>query len=109
MIAMTNGPVRAIMLAAIAPEMQGRVMSLIVSLSAAMTPLGLMLAGPLADQFGVRPWFIVAGVATMLVGVAGFFIPALLTVEDGRSKTPPPSAEDTVPEEVQPEPGAINA
>ena len=84
-------------------------MSLIGSMASAMTPLGLMLAGPLADQFGVRPWFIVAGAATMLVGLAGFFIPALLTVEDGRSNTPPPLAEETVPEDVQPEPGAVNA
>ncbi|MEZ4593774.1 MAG: MFS transporter [Chloroflexota bacterium] len=88
MIAMVNGPVRAILQTAVTPEMQGRVMSLISSLATAMTPLGLMLAGPLADQFGVRPWFIVAGVATVLVGLSGFFIPALLTVEDGRS-TPP--------------------
>ena len=85
MIAMVNGPVRAILQIAVAPDMQGRVMSLIVSLATAMTPLGLMLAGPLADQFGVRPWFIVAGVATILVGLTGFFIPALLAVEDGRS------------------------
>ena len=88
MIAMVNGPVRAILQIAVAPDMQGRVMSLIVSLATAMTPLGLMLAGPLADQFGVRPWFIVAGIATVLVGLSGFFIPALLSVEDGRSNTP---------------------
>jgi DHA3 family macrolide efflux protein-like MFS transporter len=69
--------------------MQGRVMSLIGSLATAMTPLGLMLAGPLADRFGERPWFIVAGAATVVVGLSGFFIPALLTVEDGRSNTPP--------------------
>ena len=109
MIAMTNGPVRAIMLAAIAPEMQGRVMSLIGSLATAMTPLGLMLAGPLADQFGVRPWFIVAGAVTIVVGLSGFFIPALLTVEDGRYNTPPPPTEEIAPQEVQPETGAVNA
>lgn len=110
MIAMTNGPVRAIMLAAIAPEMQGRVMSLIGSLATAMTPVGLMLAGPLADQFGVRPWFIVAGAATVLVGLAGFFIPALLAVEDGRSTIETlPAAEETVSEEIQAETGVINA
>ena len=109
MIAIVNGPVRAILQTAVAPKMQGRVMSLIGSMASAMTPLGLMLAGPLADQFGVRPWFIVAGAATMLVGLAGFFIPALLTVEDGRSHTPSSPAEETVPEEIQPETGVINA
>ncbi|MCB8979965.1 MAG: MFS transporter [Ardenticatenaceae bacterium] len=100
MIAFVNGPVRAILQTAVAPEMQGRVMSLIGSMATAMTPLGLMLAGPLADQFGVRPWFIVAGVATVLVGLSGFFIPALLTVEDGRS-TPPNLPERTTDQSAQ--------
>lgn len=110
MIAMVNGPVRAIMQIAVAPDMQGRVMSLISSLATAMTPLGLMLAGPFADQFGERPLFIAAGITTMLVGASGFFIPALLAVEDGRSSTETQSpTEKTAPEEIQPETGAINA
>ncbi len=109
MIAMVNGPVRAILQTAVSPEKQGRVMSLIGSLATAMTPLGLILAGPLADQFGVRPWFIVAGLATLLVGLSGFFIPALLTVEDGRtSHTSLPIAEEELTaEEPQPKTGAI--
>ncbi|MBK7895356.1 MAG: MFS transporter [Candidatus Promineifilaceae bacterium] len=94
MIAMTNGPIRAILQMAIAPEMQGRVFSLIGSLASAMTPIGLVLAGPLADRFGERPLFIAAGMITVLAGLAGFFIPALLNVEDGRSRpltTPEPA------------------
>ncbi|KAA3663654.1 MAG: hypothetical protein DWQ04_09710 [Chloroflexi bacterium] len=85
MIAMVNGPVRAIMQSVIAPEMQGRVMSLLVSLSSAMSPIGLMIAGPVADLLGIRVWFVFAGVVTSLVGVAGFFMPPLLRLEDGRS------------------------
>lgn len=109
MIAMVNGPVRAILQTAVAPEKQGRVMSLISSLATAMTPLGLMLAGPLADQFGVRPWFIVAGAATLLVGLSGFFIPALLTVEDGRSPATPEEKPSSMAEDNQPEPEIIGA
>ncbi|MCP4428356.1 MAG: MFS transporter [Chloroflexi bacterium] len=85
MIALTNGPVRAIFQAAIAPEMQGRVLTLLGSLASAMTPLALILSGPLVDLVGIRPWFVVGGLVTALVGVSGFFMPALLTVEDGRS------------------------
>lgn len=109
MIAMVNGPVRAILQTAGAPDMQGRVMSLISSLATAMTPLGLMLAGPLADQFGTRPWFIVAGVATIVVGLSGFFIPALLTVEESRTGRISTPTEPVNAEEIQPETGAINA
>ncbi|GJM40798.1 MAG: MFS transporter [Ardenticatenaceae bacterium] len=104
MIAMVNGPVRAILQIAVEPDMQGRVMSLIGSLAMAMTPIGLLLAGPLADRFGERPLFIIAGFATVLAGIAGFFIPALLTVEDGRSNSPP-----TPDETIQPEAGVSNA
>lgn len=89
MIALTNGPVRAIFQAAIAPEMQGRVFTLLGSLATAMTPLALILSGPLVDQVGIRPWFIGGGLITALVGLSGFFIPALLTVEDGRSPSTP--------------------
>ena len=99
MIALTNGPVRAIFQAAIAPEMQGRVLTLLGSLASAMTPLALILAGPLVDWIGIRPWFIVGGLGTLLVGISGFFIPALLTVEDGRS-TPSPIHQETYSEEL---------
>ena len=34
-------------------------------------------------------WFIAGGLATAMMGLSGFFIPALLTVEDGRSATSP--------------------
>ena len=110
MIAMTNGPVRAIFQAAIAPEMQGRVLTLLGSLASAMTPLALILSGPLVDLVGIRPWFIVGGLGTLIVGVSGFFMPALLTVEDGRSSTTTAEEENFAPaEEAQPEPEVISA
>jgi DHA3 family macrolide efflux protein-like MFS transporter len=109
MIALTNGPVRAIFQAAIAPEMQGRVLTLLGSLASAMTPIALILSGPLVDLVGIRPWFIVGGLGTLLVGISGFFIPALLTVEDGRSTTLPLSGEELVSEEIQPQTGVISA
>ena len=48
MQSMTNGPVGAVLQAVVAPEMMGRVMSLIRSLATAMTPLSLLVAGPIA-------------------------------------------------------------
>lgn len=85
MNAMTNGPIMAIMQAAVAPDMQGRVFTLIGSVSAAMSPIGLLIAGPVADTFGVQSWYILGGMVCALMGGAGFFIPAILTLEDGRS------------------------
>ena len=84
MIALTNGPVRAILQSVIAPEMQGRVMSLIISLSSAMSPIGLIIAGPAADLLGIRTWYVFAGVVASVVGIVGFFLPPLMNVENGR-------------------------
>jgi DHA3 family macrolide efflux protein-like MFS transporter len=79
---LTNGPLIATLQASVAPEMQGRVLSLIGSVASAMSPLSLAVAGPLADAFGIQIWYIVAGVVFVLMGVAAFFIPALMHVED---------------------------
>ena len=82
----TNGPLFAVVQSSVAPEMQGRVFTLIGSVAAAMSPLGLIIAGPLADRFGVQTWYIVAGVVTLLMGVSGFFIPAIVGIEEGRGE-----------------------
>lgn len=91
MQSLTNGPLFAVLQTVVAPDMQGRVMSLIGSLSAAMTPLSLIVAGPVADALGVRVWYIVGGVACALMGVAGFFIPAVINVEHNHVQTATPS------------------
>jgi DHA3 family macrolide efflux protein-like MFS transporter len=67
---------------AIAPEMQGRVFALVFSLSSAMAPLGLILAGPVSDAIGVRAWYWVGGAVCALMGVAAYFIPAVMTLEE---------------------------
>jgi MFS transporter, DHA3 family, macrolide efflux protein len=79
-----NGPLIAAVQAAVAPEMQGRVFTLISSLAAAMSPIGLIIAGPIADKLGVQTWFIIGGIVTISMGIAGSFVPAIMTFEDGR-------------------------
>ncbi|MCA9962309.1 MAG: MFS transporter [Anaerolineales bacterium] len=97
MQAIVNGPIQAIFQAAVEPEMQGRMFTLIGSLAAAMSPFGLIIAGPVADALGVRTWYIVGGCVTLLMGIVGFFIPAALAIEAGHpnKSTPQPSNETT--------------
>jgi len=80
-----NGPLMAAIQAAVAPEMQGRVFSLIGTVAAAMSPLGLIIAGPIADKLGVQTWFIIGGIVTGVMGITSLFIPAIMHFEDGRS------------------------
>lgn len=84
MMAMANGPLHAIFQSVIAPEMQGRFFTLIGSVSGAMTPLGLLIAGPVADALGVQVWYLAGGLATLVLGISGFFIPAVMQVEERR-------------------------
>ena len=95
-----NGPLHAIFQAAVAPEVQGRVFMVIGSLCSAMWPLGMAIAGPLADAIGVRAWFIMGGVACVLMGAGAFFVPAIMHLED--QATPSVRVEATpTPEKVE--------
>jgi DHA3 family macrolide efflux protein-like MFS transporter len=84
-----NGSLFATLQSTVPPEMQGRVFTLVMSGSAAMSPLGLAVAGPVADLVGVRIWFVVGGIATILMGAGSFFVPAIMHVEDQVAETTP--------------------
>jgi len=92
-IPIIDGPILAIIQDVVTPEMQGRVLTLTISVSAAMAPLGLMIAGPAADMFGVQRWYIICGILTLLLGFGALFIPAITRIEeDMRTETSPGSA-----------------
>lgn len=55
-----------------APAMRGRVMSLLVVAIAGTTPIGAPLMGWLAEQFGTRATFVLAGVLTAIAGALAF-------------------------------------
>jgi len=77
-----NGPLQALVQSKVAPEVQGRVFTLISSACTAMMPLGMIIAGPLAELWGVRAWFYIGGIATILIGLSGFFIKRVVHIED---------------------------
>jgi DHA3 family macrolide efflux protein-like MFS transporter len=77
-----NGPLFAILQATVAPEMQGRVFTLVSSLASAMMPISLAVAGPLADAVGVRPWYVFGGVVFSLIGLAGFLVRSVVKIEE---------------------------
>jgi len=81
MLPMANGPIGALLQSVIRRDMQGRVMALVNSAATAISPLGLLIAGPLSDSIGIRTWFWIAGICTILMGTVGFSIPSVMTVE----------------------------
>jgi DHA3 family macrolide efflux protein-like MFS transporter len=76
-----NGSFFAILQSTVPKEMQGRVIAILMSGTAAMAPLGLAVAGPLADVIGVRVWFLLGGALIMVMGAVGFFVPAVVNIE----------------------------
>ncbi|MEO8357130.1 MAG: MFS transporter [Chloroflexota bacterium] len=79
---MTNGSYGAILQSVIAPEMQGRVFAFIMSAAMLVSPLGLVIAGPISDALGIQLWFWVAGIVCAVMGVLGFFIPDVMHMEE---------------------------
>ena len=77
-----NGTFFSSMQAVIPPEMQGRVFTILMSLSGGMTPIGLAFAGPVSDSLGLFIWFRIGGVVVALIGAAAFFIPAVMNLEE---------------------------
>ena len=84
---LTNGPLFAVIQSVVAPEMQGRVIGLIASVAAAMSPLGLMIAGPISDRLGVQTWFVAGGIVTILLALGAAFVPAIMHIEDDESRS----------------------
>jgi DHA3 family macrolide efflux protein-like MFS transporter len=80
--AIANGSFFAVLQATVPVEMQGRVFTLVMSGVMLMSPLGLAIAGPVADLFGVQIWFLIAGVVVVLMGLGAFFNPTIMQIED---------------------------
>lgn len=72
-----NGPLFAILQSTVPKEMQGRVFGLLGSASGFMSPIGLLLAGPAADKFGLQIWFLAAGLASLVMVPILWFLPAM--------------------------------
>ncbi len=80
-VPLIDGSWMAIMQATVAPDMQGRVFMLMASLVSLTSPIGLAIAGPVSDSIGMQAWYLTAAVLCGVIGVAGFFIPVIVNVE----------------------------
>jgi len=60
-----NVPVMAYVQESIAPEMMGKVFSLLMTAMTISMPIGLLVAGPVVEIIGVNTWFFWSGVALM--------------------------------------------
>lgn len=88
MATLVNGPLLAVMQSVVAPDLQGRVLTLVRTVAVAAAPVGLLLAGPLGDVVGPRSWYVLAAAACSVMGLASFALPAVLHIEDRPTRMP---------------------
>ncbi|MEY2816858.1 MAG: hypothetical protein RL275_321 [Chloroflexota bacterium] len=100
MMPMVNGPIHALFQSVVEPDMQGRVMSLISSVAQAMMPVGFLIAGPITDATSFQAWFWVAGILNLVIGISGFFIPAVINIESNRKAYHPAENPEHSPSET---------
>ena len=81
MTPMTMGPFYAMVQTIVEPDMQARIFSLLNSVGTAIVPIGLLVAGPVADRFSIQVWFLFGGLLCILMAVCGLFIPAVMQIE----------------------------
>jgi DHA3 family macrolide efflux protein-like MFS transporter len=93
MLPIANGPIGALMQTIVRPDMQGRVMSLVNSGATAISPLGLLIAGPFSDWLGIRVWFWAGGILCVMIAVAAFFRPVIMNVESHEGTVQTPASE----------------
>jgi DHA3 family macrolide efflux protein-like MFS transporter len=80
----TNGPTFALLQSVVEESMQGRVFALVISAANALTPLGLMISGPLAEVNGIRTWFLLTSI---VFGFSGLFIMGSSDVKNIENRT----------------------
>ncbi|HYE83832.1 MAG TPA: MFS transporter [Clostridia bacterium] len=56
------------------PEALGRVFAILGSMMSFATPIGLFIAGPLAEVIGVAQWFLISGLLIFLAGFIGLIL-----------------------------------
>ena len=81
MASFANGSLGPLLQTKVPSEVQGRVFTLLSSLSLAMMPIGLFLSAPIADRFGTRVSYIAGGSLCLIIGLVGLMDKRINTLD----------------------------
>jgi DHA3 family macrolide efflux protein-like MFS transporter len=76
-----NGPFGALFQDVVSPELQGRVFTVLSSMTGLASPLGLAIGGPIADWLGVQVWFVIGGLLCVVASVVMLMSPEVMNLE----------------------------
>jgi DHA3 family macrolide efflux protein-like MFS transporter len=86
MIPIANTMFLTILQTKVPPETQGRVFSIVASIAAAVTPLGMLISGPLAEVLGIPVLFIISLFLQVYCILVTWFLTNLRTIIREESK-----------------------
>ena len=75
-----NIPYIAYMQQNVPPEKMGRTFTVIRGVFSSTTPLGLIIAGPISENYGVTFWYIIAGIVICILTIISFLLIKLFIV-----------------------------
>ena len=70
------------------PQLRGRVVGVMTSLAYAAGPLGFMLAGPLADAFGLKITFLALAIPMIVIGLVSVGLGSLHDLDQATEQNP---------------------
>lgn len=81
-VSLANGSLGPLLQTKVPSEVQGRVFTVLSSMSLMLMPVGLFLSAPVAERFGVPSAYIVGGVVGLLIAIYGFLDRRVMTIDD---------------------------
>jgi len=87
--AFVNAPMTAIMNKVVAKDIQGRVFALYGSIVTLMMPLGLVIAGPVADAFDIRSLYFIASAGWFIILLLALMNKPLMNIENQKAEEAP--------------------
>jgi DHA3 family macrolide efflux protein-like MFS transporter len=84
--AFVSAPLTAIMNSVIAKDIQGRVFAIYGSIVTLMMPLGLVIAGPVADAFDIRSLYFIASAGWFIILSLALLSKPLMNIENQKAE-----------------------
>jgi len=80
MIPLASGSIMAVVQSIVPPTIQGRVFTVLISFGPIMTPIGLSIAGLVAEAFGIQAWYLLGGIVLAVIGIFGGMNKSIMTL-----------------------------
>lgn len=81
MSSFTNGSFGPLLQTKVPSEMQGRVFTVLSSMSLGLMPIGLFLSAPIADNFGIPSAYLIGGLFGIAIAIYGLVNKRVMTID----------------------------